>query len=383
MVNAGPEITRLPLAAAAPGSPRHLTVLRYGKADARPKAYLQAALHADEIPGMLVLHHLRVLLDTAAARGEITGQVLINPYANPIGLAQTVNAKLLGRYALGGAGNFNRQYPDVVDAVATKVSGKLVSNAASNVATIRRAINETLDARKPLEETDRLRLTLMRLAADADIVLDLHCDEEALLHVYLGTPLWPTGSDLCAQLGSRVTLLATRSGGNPFDETVGGIWWALAEHFPDKPVPPACLSATVELRGEADVSDEMARADAENLLAFFRRRGVLAGDPGPLPKPLCDATPLEGTDILRAPVQGVVSYIRNLGEHVDAGDVVAVIVDPGADDPKMARSEVRTVATGLLFVRRNTRYARSGDVLAKVAGATPLAARIGGPLLSD
>jgi len=382
-VNAGPQITRLPLPAAAPGSPRHLTVVRYGAVDARPKAYLQAALHADEIPGLLVLHHLRMLLDSVAARGEVVGQVVINPYANPIGLAQNVNATLLGRYALSGAGNFNRQYPDVVDAVAKKVLNTLGNDAGANVATIRRAANEALEARAPLGDTDRLRLTLMRLAADADIVLDLHCDEEALLHVYMGTPLWPAGSDLSAQLGSRATLLATRSGGSPFDEAVGGLWWELAERFPQKPVPPACLSATVELRGEADVRDDVARADAENLLAFLKRRGLVAGDPGPLPPALSDATPLEGVDIVRAPVQGVVSYTRSLGEQVSAGDVVAVIVDPGAEDPKTARSEVRTVATGLLFTRRSARFARAGDVLVKVAGGTPLAERVGGSLLSD
>ncbi len=382
-MSAGPEITRLPLAAAAPGSPRHLTVVRYGQADARPKAYLQAALHADEIPGLLVLHHLRALLDSAAARGEIIGQVVVVPYANPIGLAQNVHAKLLGRYALSGAGNFNRLYPDIIDAVAAKVSRSLGRDAAVNVATIRKAAIEVLEARGPLEETDRLRLTLMRLAVDADIVLDLHCDEEALLHVYMGPVLWPAGSDLSAQLGSRATLLAARSGGNPFDEAAGGLWWGLAERFPKIPIPPACLSATVELRGEADVGDDLARSDAENLIAFLKRRGVLAGDPGPLPAPLSEATPLEGVDIVRAPVQGVVSYSRNLGERVSAGDVVAVMVDPGADDPKVARSEVRTIATGLLITRRSVRFARAGEVLVKVAGATPLPERIGGPLLSD
>ena len=279
-MNAGPDVTRLPLAAAAPGSPRHLTVVRYGQTNARPKAYLQAALHADEIPGLLVLHHLRMLLDSAAARGEVIGQVIVNPYANPIGLAQNINSKLLGRHALSGAGNFNRRYPDVVDAVAAKVSNVLGDDAAANVAAIRRALNQVLDARMPVEDTDHLRLALMRLAADADIVLDLHCDEEALLHVYMGTPLWPAGSDLSAQLGSRITLLAAKSGGSPFDEAVGGLWWGLAERFPRKPIPPACLSATVELRGQADVSDDLARLDAENLLNFLIRDNILVAFTG-------------------------------------------------------------------------------------------------------
>lgn len=53
-----------------------------------------------------------------------------------------------------------------------------------------------------------MKKILFGLAHDADIVLDLHCDNEAVLHVYLGTPLWPEGEDLSAQVGAEVTLLA-------------------------------------------------------------------------------------------------------------------------------------------------------------------------------
>ena len=37
------------------GTARTLTVRRYGKPGAGPKAYLQAALHADELPGVIAL----------------------------------------------------------------------------------------------------------------------------------------------------------------------------------------------------------------------------------------------------------------------------------------------------------------------------------------
>lgn len=382
-MSSGGKIQCVPLLPGGPGSQRQLTLVSYGSESGRPKAYLQAALHADEIPGLLVLHHLRALLDAADQRGDILGHVVVNTMANPIGLGQHVNGKLLGRYALTGAGNFNRLYPEIADAVAARVAGRLSSDSESNVEIIRRAIGDSLSERSPLDDTDHLRLTLFKLAFDADIVLDLHCDEEALFHVYTGTPLWPSAADLSAQVGSRATLLATTSGGNPFDEATGGIWWQLAERFPDLPVPAACLSATLELRGETDVDDGIARGDAMNLFSFLQRRGLIAGDPGALPAPLCEATPLEGVDIIRAPVQGVVSYTRGLGERVEADEVVAVLVDPAAADVKQARTEVRARASGLLFTRRSTRFARPGDVLCKVAGPTPLAERIGGHLLSD
>ena len=38
-------------------------------------------------------------------------------------------------------------------------------------------------------ETEALKRLLQSLALDADVVLDLHCDNQAVLHVYTGTPL--------------------------------------------------------------------------------------------------------------------------------------------------------------------------------------------------
>ena len=42
-------VSRIPLLAPAPGTARTLVAHRYGEVGARPKAYLQAALHADEV----------------------------------------------------------------------------------------------------------------------------------------------------------------------------------------------------------------------------------------------------------------------------------------------------------------------------------------------
>ena len=61
-------------------------------------------------------------------------------------------------------------------------------------------------------------------------------------------------SDLAADLQSECTLLDSISGGNPFDEACSSIWAQLADRFPDYPIPMACQSATIELRGELDVS---------------------------------------------------------------------------------------------------------------------------------
>ena len=68
------------------------------------------------------------------------------------------------------------------------------------------------------------------------------------------------------------------------------------------------------------------------------------------------ATPLDATDVLYAPVSGVVVYLRELGEVIRAGEVVLEIVEPisGAVHP------VASPTDGLFFARDSQRYARAG-----------------------
>jgi len=235
----------------------------------------------------------------------------------------------------------------------------------------------------PPSEHAALKHTLLRLAIDADIVLDLHCDDEAVLHVYLGTPLWPDAQDLPAQLGAPLTLLAERSGGNPFDEACSGLWWALGQRFPQHPIEPACLASTIELRGERDVSEALAGRDAENLYRFLQRRGLINGDPGAVPALARAALPLEGVAMVASPSAGVVDYARDPGVEVSRGDLLATVSDPLQRDAAAARIEVHSPIDGLLYARRGSRLARPGQTLCRVAGREPLPERVGKHLLSD
>jgi predicted deacylase len=362
----------------SPGTHRHLKILRYGEPGASPKAYLQASLHADELPGMIAAHHLMGLLDAAEAEGRILGEIVLVPVANPIGLAQVIDGSHLGRYDLTSGENFNRSFPDLAAIAAERLEGKLGPDATENVRIIRDTLVALLDEGQPATELASLRHLLMREAIDADYVLDLHCDNDALLHLYLGEARWPDGADLSADLGSHATLLAAESGGTPFDETFSNLWAELRRRLGDTaPIPDACLAGTVEFRGQADVSDELGAEDAAALMRFLMRRGLVAGDPGPLPAPLCDGTPLSGVDALRAPVGGMIVYHVPLGAHVTAGTVVAEIIDPLAEDPAAVRTPVRTIADGLFFARKIKRLARPGQAIGKVAGAVPLPTRTG------
>jgi predicted deacylase len=116
------------------------------------------------------------------------------PVANPIGLAQRVDHKAMGRFELDTSENFNRHYPDLANAVwpAVQAARRRSTGQRGRRACGHRYLPARLEA---ITELHSLRRTLAAaLAHDADYVLDLHCDCEA---VCISTPkiaCWPRNS---------------------------------------------------------------------------------------------------------------------------------------------------------------------------------------------
>lgn len=83
-------------------------LFRFAGADkTAPSAYLQAALHAGELPGVVAIDALMPMLNKAEAEGRIRGDITIVPWANPIGRAQYHFGEHQGRFHLGTRTNFN------------------------------------------------------------------------------------------------------------------------------------------------------------------------------------------------------------------------------------------------------------------------------------
>lgn len=354
-----------------------LTSCHYGSPGSGKKVYIQASLHADEVPAMLVAHVLRRELERLDLEARIHGEVILVPAANPIGLSQVVHGTPLGRFDLASGVNFNRAFRHVADELKTTLAGRLGPDAAANVAAIRAEARAAVDRWEPLDATQVLKKTLLALAIDADIVLDLHCDNEALLHVYTGPALADRVKPLAALLGARAYLLSAGSGGEPFDEACGRLWWELAAHFgPAIPIPPACAAVTVELRGEMDVRYDTAEQDAQALLQWLAREGVVDIAPAALPAPLCEPSPLEAVEPLHAPQSGVLVFLKALGDEVKAGDAVADVVNPVTGET----ATVRASRDGLLFASTAHRHLLRGMHVCKIAGTTPFRS---GSLLSQ
>ena len=362
-----------PLPGSTAGTRREIVSRHYGPAGTAQKVYVQASLHADELPGMLVAHRLCERLAALEAEGRLAGEVVVVPVANPIGLSQAVLRTNVGRFDLASGDNFNRHYPSLDAAVAARIEGRLCADAEANVALIRTELRTAIAALPATTELEGQRRVLLGLAADASVVLDLHCDGEALLHLYTATPLWPEAEPLARCIGAEATLLAVDSGDDPFDEACSQTWWRLRERFAKPgtsgfPIPLACLSATVELRGMADVSHTLADADAAALVAYLQHSGVVCGAAAAMPPLRARATALEAVDVLVAPVTGIVVFRRALGERIAAGDHVLDVVDPITGQAHAVHAK----SAGLLFARESQRHATAGRSLCKIAGEVPV-----------
>ncbi len=368
----------LPLPSPSAGTVRHLTLWRFGKAGQGPKVCLQAGLHADEMPGVLVLQHLLPLLEAAEGRGDLRGEVLVIPAANPIGLSQWAFQRPLGRQEAESLHNFNRGYAELAKLAGDRLETRLGQDERQNLQTIRAAFREVLTEELATAKTEMaaLQLTLLSLSCDADHVLDLHCDHESVLHLYASHARPEETALLCRCIGAKLALLQDLSGGNAFDEAHTVPWLQLRERFGARfPVPAGAFSTTLEYRGQFDVRDDLAAADAGHLMTYLTAIGAVAGQAAPV---FADALhlPLGGAGEVFAPQGGVVTWIARPGDEVAEGQILGHVTDP------MTRLRLPVLAgnAGMMFRRELWRSCLRGQSLAHVAGDSILR---GGDLLSD
>jgi hypothetical protein len=171
-----------------------LRVLTFHGSGHGPSVDMQAAVHAHEMPGVVALDRLVPKLENAEKEGRLLGSITIVPHANPIGLSQAVFGETLGRFDINERVNFNRSFP-------TKTRDLLEGRPAS----------------------ERLKAVLLDLAQQAQVVLDLHCDDEGPVYLYVLERRLDGGLRLARAMQAEVIL--TDKGDEPlsFDLAVASL----------------------------------------------------------------------------------------------------------------------------------------------------------------
>ncbi|TIL94417.1 MAG: succinylglutamate desuccinylase/aspartoacylase family protein [Mesorhizobium sp.] len=317
-------------------------VFRFEGTDkAAPSAYLQAALHAGELPGVVAIDALMPMLEKAEAEGRIKGSITVVPQANPIGRAQYHFGEHQGRFHLGTRTNFNRGFPLL---------------AAPDVELLPDTTLGTAD--------QRLKTRLLQLSIGHDIVLDLHCDDDGLAYLYVHASLWPAMADCAAAMGVDAVIL--------WDEDTDGTFeGASITPYLNLPAEVARfdrrVATTVEYRGILDVDGALAGADAEGLYRLLVARGVVQDQALSTPGSFIGlVAPLENIDMMPAPRAGAVLYKVKPGDHVAEGALLATIVH--APGEAGGRTQLFAPQAGIILTRRSRRIIRAGEDLLKLVG---------------
>lgn len=371
------------LAGDTPGTQTTLTWFEIGPAGAAAKVYLQAALHADETPGIMVLHHLLRLLRAADDSDRLRARFVVMPAVNPLGLQSLTLRTHIGRYDPATGVNHNRRWPDLFSSLRQNLSGRLGDDPDFNVNLIRKAVAQWIDQQRPTTAAEELRLIVLRETHDADLVLDLHCDSDSLIHIFTSPELGEELSDLADWIGAAATLTAADSGGGSFDEVYPLLYRRVASVNPTKPLPLATVTATLEYRGRGDTFDSLGEDDARRLFGFFAARGLIEADPGAAPASAPAATPLEATEIVRADRPGLLAYRVDLGERVTRGQPIADLIALDGPEAFVARTPILAGTDGTVLSRVQDKYVRRGGIVAKIVGTVPLQSRKGAYLLED
>ncbi len=367
----------------SPGKTTQLIYYKLGSKHAKRKVYLQAALHADEQPGILVLHHLLTLLNQAEAQGLLKAQFVIFPMVNPIGMGDLGFRQHQGRYDRASGVNFNRNWPDLFKAVGATLAEQLNQDAAHNIQVVRMAVQAWLAKQQPVTALQQQRHWVMQEAFDADWVLDLHCDNEALPHIFTVPQSATVMQDLSDWMGAAATLLAEESGGYSFDEVWSTLWLKLAAAYPNHALPLACHSATLEYRGQFDTFDQFNADDAERLYGFLQSQDLIGGA---LIRPRPPATPkgtdLAATEMTRVQQAGLLAYQVQLGDSVKQGDRLADLIALDGEGAFIKRTPVLAGTDGVIISRNINKYVWPGCSVAKIVGTAKLEGR-GEHLLED
>lgn len=362
----------------SPGTSTQLHYFQVGPEAATKKVYMQAALHADEQPGIMVLHHLLPLLKQADADDLLNAQFVVFPMVNPLGMSDIGFGQHQGRYHRATGVNHNRQWPDLFQAVREQVADQLTDDPAENTRLVRHEIKAWLAKSTPVTALQQQQHVVIQHAYDADFVLDLHCDNDSLSHIFSVPQSTEVMQSLSDWMGAAATLMAEDSGGQSFDEVWSTVWLKLTAAFPDKPIPLACHSATLEYRGRFDVFDALNLDDAERLYGFLQTQGLIGGELiRPQPPATAAPTDLAATEFTPVNKAGLLAYQVALGDLVKKGDVLADLIALDGEEAFSERTPILAGTDGLVLSRKVHKYVWPGCTIAKVVGSEKLASRTG------
>ena len=354
----------VPIPSVTVGNKAHLAVHRFGPKDGK-KVYIQAGLHADEHPGLLVAQHLLRHLEQLDAGNALAVEIIIVPFANPIGLRQRSFGHVTGRCDWHTGQNFNRAMAISQQSLIETLGDAFGEDATENDRILRAGLKKLVAERKDNFEIESLHKTLLSLSIDAHYMIDMHCDDIALPHLFIGQHQHETGLKLAQSLGFGICLEEDVTGTVAFDGTHTQPWVVLEKHVGRKLFSEPCFATTLELRGNQDVSPELAEQDCLGILDFLAKEKLIKVSVKEITAAVPKHLRVDQVKLIRAEVSGIVTYRKKLGDYIKTGETFADIVL--LDQPSPKSIPVVAPSEGILFSTTGHYFTTRGQTIAMLA----------------
>jgi len=338
--------TLIPLTHSVDGQAIELNKFELVSEQDGPRLYLQSGVHGAELQGHLVIQELIKQLPDLLHKGSVT----CIPCANPIGLNHKIGEFTAGRYHPVSRENWNRNYLELPSAGTKDIwnwESILSQMQQTNWVELFRnycieVLSQKLDSEKnkySLSLAKKLAWTLQLEALKADLMLDLHTGPRSARYIYTADFTASKSVDL----GFEYSIVIPPEFGGAMDEACFMPWVHLRDKLSEinQEIEIPVESYTLELGNEEKICTASAINDLAGIFHFMMKREMITQKnfeqwikSVPFLESSEDrfayswASSLNEFISYRAPESGLVEYLVNPGNCVEAGQPILEIHRP-------------------------------------------------------
>ena len=335
---------------------------------ASTQVYIQSAVHAAEMQGSAVIFKLIKQLQAL----ELNAEFILVPNCNPFGRTQRAGEYLQGRFDATTGNNWNRFYhydqadaesfvKDNLDEIAHWSEAELVSRFKAH---LKRKLTEKVDREWGVNTAQFLNTTLQQLAANADLVLDLHTGPSSTRHIY--APEFLAEQAQYFNIENIISIPVSFAGA--LDEASFTPWVDLAELLSQRGIEFGyrVKAFTVELGSQENICLTQAKQDSLGVLNYLQQVGLVDGFAG-VELTKITTTLLKDYKTLFSKHAGMVEYLAKAGDKVNKGQIIARVLNSLEFDSDSAITEVIAPATGTVILHYPSAAVQVGTQLYKIA----------------